>query len=193
MLRTCDGKNRLSVDSTGLNGNCGREFDTETQSPICPHRELVQPWTEPVDTANRFLVTNTPYVAPVALPLPVFDSIRTPAAAAVDVDPSPVDVAPEHPLQFVIWSNQQGLWVARGEQGYTPWIEEAGRFSPSDAERIVAQGNCNGLLTEDIYPRTAQSRLRGQLLTVVGEVALIAPESIAAIYKSLEYASGRRS
>lgn len=41
---------------------------------------------------------------------------------------------------YVVWSEEQGAWWARGE-GYTHSLEEAGRFTQQQALKIVEDGN----------------------------------------------------
>lgn len=71
---------------------------------------------------------------------------------------------------YLIWSNQHGAWWAPAERGYTQYIEEAGRYSEQRALAIVADATLDGRLRH-----TVESR-RGEPLTVVDEVMVLAPE-----------------
>lgn len=43
--------------------------------------------------------------------------------------------------QWLIWSNKHSLWWAPDEQGYTPTIEKAGRYTLEQACAIVTRTN----------------------------------------------------
>ena len=43
---------------------------------------------------------------------------------------------------YVIWSNEHGLWWAPGLGGYTPYFHTAGRYSEEEARGIVYDANC---------------------------------------------------
>lgn len=49
VLRRCDGTDGVSSDRTGRAGNCGRTYDDDTHSPVCPHAALPlrEPWETP--------------------------------------------------------------------------------------------------------------------------------------------------
>src|SRR3954468_9899002 len=73
--------------------------------------------------------------------------------------------------EWLIWSNQHGMWWAPDERGYTRVIDEAGRYSELVAARIVSGATCDGQLYEQrIHPHT------GQLYRRYDEVMVLAPE-----------------
>jgi hypothetical protein len=47
---------------------------------------------------------------------------------------------------FLIWSNEHGAWWRDNESGYTSHIDEAGRYTRADADRIVADATVDGQL-----------------------------------------------
>jgi hypothetical protein len=47
---------------------------------------------------------------------------------------------------YLVWSNQRGMWWRAGWSGYTQFIEEAGRYTLAAAEEIVRQATCDGAL-----------------------------------------------
>lgn len=73
---------------------------------------------------------------------------------------------------FLVWSNQKGLWWRPGRAGYTQYIEEAGRYSRTDAEEIVASATCDGQLR---HGRT--DPVTGVDYTSFDEALVRAPES----------------
>jgi len=77
---------------------------------------------------------------------------------------------------YLIWSNQHGMWWRPDEAGYTRTLEEAGRYSRADAERIVNAATVNGQLTH----RQAHA-VTGVLYDMVDEWMVLAPESTEAI------------
>lgn len=73
---------------------------------------------------------------------------------------------------FLIWSNQKTMWWRANESGYTQYIEEAGRYSGEDVERIVANATCDWQLSHDrVDPVT------GETYVSYDEAAVFAPES----------------
>ena len=72
--------------------------------------------------------------------------------------------------QYVIWSNQQRAWWGPGEAGYTRYVEEAGRYTETDARRIVAQATVAGQLVHRVT-----GHLTGADVEVLDEVMLPAP------------------
>lgn len=47
---------------------------------------------------------------------------------------------------YLLWSNKHRKWWRAGESGYADFIEEAGRYTKEEAERIVNKSTVNGLL-----------------------------------------------
>ncbi len=73
---------------------------------------------------------------------------------------------------FLIWSNQHGMWWRANERGYTQYIEEAGRYTAERAAAIVDRATLNGKLTHRrIDPVTEREYFS------LDEVAVVAPES----------------
>jgi hypothetical protein len=59
---------------------------------------------------------------------------------------------------WLVWSNQRGMWWRANHSGYTQFIEEAGRYSRVEAEQIVRQATCDGLLKKDrVNPITGET------------------------------------
>lgn len=52
-------------------------------------------------------------------------------------------------MRYLIWSNREGGWWRPGCNGFTRSLDEAGYFTREDAERLVAQATCNGVLSTD--------------------------------------------
>lgn len=74
---------------------------------------------------------------------------------------------------YLVWSNQHGMWWRGGERGYTSVIEEAGRYTKAHAESIVNKATCDGALRhERINPVT------GLRYESFDEVAVPAPARI---------------
>lgn len=48
---------------------------------------------------------------------------------------------------FLIWSNQHGMWWRPSERGYTPHIEEAGRYPRVVADAIINNATVGGQLS----------------------------------------------
>ena len=71
--------------------------------------------------------------------------------------------------EYLIWSNEHGAWWAPNGMGYTRVIEEAGRYSPGDAERIVGRATVGGTLM------VTRDGTLGQPLSVPPEVAVPVP------------------
>jgi hypothetical protein len=94
-------------------------------------------------------------------PVETYPAIRRTLAAMAGSRPrgySPVDVAELRQLlaerdrlaaapgQYLIWSNQKGMWWRPAECGYTQIIYEAGLYESADAERLLAKATCDGQL-----------------------------------------------
>ncbi len=47
---------------------------------------------------------------------------------------------------WLVWSNQRGMWWRAGWSGYTSVIDEAGRYTLAAAEEIVRTATCDGAL-----------------------------------------------
>jgi len=76
-------------------------------------------------------------------------------------------------VNFLIWSNQHGMWWRPGKRGYTGNIEEAGRYDRASAEAIVADATVNGQIKHQrINPTT------GEEYEQFDEVMVLAPEDI---------------
>lgn len=76
---------------------------------------------------------------------------------------------------FLIWSNEHGMWWRPARRGYTASIEEAGRYARADAEQIVAGATCDGQLVHD---RT--DPVTGREYKQFNEVVVLAPEAVSA-------------
>ena len=74
---------------------------------------------------------------------------------------------------YLVWSNQHGMWWRPAGRGYTKQIEEAGRYTRVNAEAIVKDATLDGRLT---HRRT--NPLTGAEYSSVDEVMVPAPESI---------------
>lgn len=76
---------------------------------------------------------------------------------------------------YLIWSNQHGLWWRAAKRGYTDNIEEAGRYDVAEAKDIVAVATVNGQIKHQrVDPVT------GQAYEQYDEVMVLAPEDIDA-------------
>lgn len=74
-------------------------------------------------------------------------------------------------MNYLIWSNQKGMWWRPGKRGYTGNLEEAGRYSEPSAKAIVADATLNGQLKHQrVDPVT------GEAYEQVDEVMVLAPE-----------------
>lgn len=51
------------------------------------------------------------------------------------------------PAEYLIWSNQKGMWWRADERGYTQYIEEAGRYTAERAAKIVESATLGGKLS----------------------------------------------
>lgn len=78
---------------------------------------------------------------------------------------------------FLIYSNQKGMWWRPDHSGYTPVIDEAGRYPRAEAEKIVASATCDGALRHE---RT--DPVTGVSYVYLDEVAVLAPESTEAAW-----------
>jgi hypothetical protein len=75
-------------------------------------------------------------------------------------------------VSYLIWSNQHAMWWRPNERGYTQYIEEAGRYSRADAERIVNDATLGGRLGHRrVNPMTEER------YTAFDEYAVLAPEA----------------
>lgn len=74
--------------------------------------------------------------------------------------------------RFLIWSNQHCMWWGPARRGYTPIIEEAGRYSRAAAAEIVSDATLEGRL---IRKRVDS---RGRQYDSLDEVLVLAPESM---------------
>jgi hypothetical protein len=77
------------------------------------------------------------------------------------------------PLDCLVWSNQRGMWWRPARRGYTGIIDEAGRYTRTEAGAIVADATCNGKLTHQ-----AVDPISGQVRTIMDEVIVPAPEAV---------------
>jgi hypothetical protein len=49
-------------------------------------------------------------------------------------------------VTYLIWSNQHGMWWRAHRRGYTPFIEEAGRYNRKQADEIIHSATVGGQL-----------------------------------------------
>lgn len=49
-------------------------------------------------------------------------------------------------MNYLVWSNQHAMWWRANWRGYTPVIEEAGRYTRAEADDIVKKATCSGKL-----------------------------------------------
>lgn len=66
--------------------------------------------------------------------------------------------------QYVIWSNEHQAWWRPRSIGYTRWLEDAGRYSESQAKEISQSGDMI----------TAQGKRKCEFM-------MLAPESMDAV------------
>lgn len=57
-----------------------------------------------------------------------------------------VEIRYDDAARFLIWSNEHRQWWGPAKSGYTPWINEAGRYTLSDAVTICRQATLDGRL-----------------------------------------------
>lgn len=74
---------------------------------------------------------------------------------------------------YLIWSNQHRMWWRPNKQGYTEYIEEAGRYDREWAERIVSSATLDGALAE-----AKTNPVTGEVYWRQAEVMVLAPEDI---------------
>lgn len=74
---------------------------------------------------------------------------------------------------YLVWSNQHRMWWRANHSGYTEFIEEAGRYSRADAEKIVTSATLAGQLDEP-----QQDPVTGLRYARSSEVMVLAPEDI---------------
>jgi hypothetical protein len=72
--------------------------------------------------------------------------------------------------EFLIWSNQHGMWWRPNRRGYTQIIDEAGRYSADEAEAIVRQATVDGALRH-----TRRNPITGDIYEMFDEVAVPEP------------------
>ena len=75
--------------------------------------------------------------------------------------------------QWLVWSNQRGMWWRPRRSGYTQHITEAGRYDRAEAEQIVKQATCDGAL---IHMRT--DPITGRDYEEHDEVMVLAPADV---------------
>ena len=80
---------------------------------------------------------------------------------------------PEHPLRFLIWSNEHRMWWRSARRGYTEWIEQAGRYGRTEAQEIVASATLDGQLN-----KVQTDPFTGESWVMASEVMVLAPEDI---------------
>jgi hypothetical protein len=54
----------------------------------------------------------------------------------------------EDGIVYLLWSNKHEQWWKPGALGYTPHVEEAGRYTKAEAVRYVVQSAHSGLLNQ---------------------------------------------
>lgn len=84
-----------------------------------------------------------------------------------------IDLTSQSVTWFLVWSNQHQMWWRGGQSGYTPFIEEAGRYPRELAERIVSAATLDGALS-----RLRTDPMTGQAYQGLDEVMVLAPESL---------------
>jgi hypothetical protein len=89
-------------------------------------------------------------------------------------------------VKFLVWSNEHQMWWRGGHRGYTPFIEEAGRYERAEAAHIVADATLDGQLT---VRRT--DPVTGVEYSQLSEVLVLAPESVAAVGRERDEAVRR--
>ena len=82
--------------------------------------------------------------------------------------------------RYVVWSNQHAMWWRANRRGYTPWLEEAGRYTRTEAEAIVTDATLDGKLTHRV------PRIDGGEMSVVDEHLMLAPESLTDLLASMD-------
>jgi hypothetical protein len=97
-------------------------------------------------------------------------------------DPVPLEVVVaaaitrEDPRKYLVWSNEHRMWWAPSERGYTPIIDEAGRFTLSDGMAICRKATLDGELS-----MKAESHVHpGRVWDVLPEQLVLSPEALAA-------------
>lgn len=58
-----------------------------------------------------------------------------------------IEIAGEAPV-WLVWSNEHGRWWRPGQRGYTPLLEQAGRYPRRVADMIVRDANFGGQVNE---------------------------------------------
>jgi hypothetical protein len=84
--------------------------------------------------------------------------------------PTHTDADADADAQYLVWSNQHGAWWRPNRRGYTSAIEEAGRYTLDEAQRIVANATLDGRLV-----RERTDPITGTAYTCLDEVAVLAP------------------
>jgi hypothetical protein len=75
----------------------------------------------------------------------------------------------------LIWSNNHGMWWRPCRSGYTQHIDEAGRYGPTEAQRIVAHSTCGGQL---VHERT--NPVTGEVYQEMATVIVAVPDAMGA-------------
>lgn len=76
--------------------------------------------------------------------------------------------------KYLVWSNEHQMWWRPGHRGYTRTIEEAGRYSHTEATEIVSRATLFGRLAQ-----TRTNPVTGEEYQWLSEHLVLAPESIA--------------
>jgi hypothetical protein len=76
---------------------------------------------------------------------------------------------------FLVWSNQHGMWWRADHRGYTQHIEEAGRYTRAEADAIVYDATIGGELG-----RERTDPVTGREYRQFTEVVVLAPEAVSA-------------
>lgn len=77
-------------------------------------------------------------------------SLPTGAMAALALDAVlELTKRPKTSGEWLIWSNQHRMWWRPRHHGYTPQIEEAGRYTEQEARAVVAKATCDWQLSEE--------------------------------------------
>src|SRR5215813_9409125 len=82
-----------------------------------------------------------------------------------------------HAPKALIWSNEHQMWWRPERSGYTPLIEDAGRYDVSAAIDIVADSTVDGRLT---FHRRGGG---GQPVETVNEHVVMAPEAVIEVHR----------
>ncbi len=80
-------------------------------------------------------------------------------------------------IRYIIWSNQHQMWWGPNGVGYTPWLEEAARYTMDGARAIVDRATLKGQLAVNRPSRL--STTAHTVVMTVDEHLMLAPESLA--------------